>query len=82
VAPNLIFEITRDGDRLFAQGFAQATDQPIALPKFELFAEGEKNFFARVADNQIVFETGPEGRATSLVMHRAGREPMPAARLS
>ena len=79
VTPNLIFEITRDGDRLFAQGFAQAaTASPIALPKFELFAEGEKNFFARVADNQITFETGPDGRATSLILHRAGRD-MPAA---
>jgi hypothetical protein len=81
LTPNLIFEITRDGDRLFAQGFAQATGQATALPKFELFAEGEKNFFARVADNQFTFETGPEGRATSLILHRAGRD-MPAPRLS
>ena len=85
VTPNLIFEITRDGDRLFAQGFAQLPqNRPgdlTGLPKFELFAEGEKNFFARVADNQFTFETGPEGRATSLILHRAGRD-MPAARLS
>ncbi len=81
LTPNLIFEITRDGDRLFAQGFAQVTGQAIVLPKFEVFAEGEKNFFARVSDSQIAFETGPEGRATSLIMHRAGRD-MPAARLS
>jgi hypothetical protein len=81
VAPNLIFEITRDGDRLFAQGFVQVTGQPIALPKFELFAEGEKNFFVRVSDSQIIFETGPEGRATSLILHKAGRD-MPAPRLS
>jgi CubicO group peptidase (beta-lactamase class C family) len=80
VTPNLIFEITRDDDRLFAQGFAKATDQPIVLPKFELFAEGEEDFFARVADNQFTFETGPEGRATSLILHRAGRD-MSAARL-
>ena len=81
VTPNLIFEVTCDGDRLFAQGFAQMNGQAIALPKFELFAEGEKNFFAKVADNQITFETGPDGRATSLILHRAGRD-MPAARLS
>ena len=80
LTPNLIFEITRDGDRLFAQGLAQVTGQSVVLPKFELFAEGEKNFFARVADNQITFETGPEGRATSLILHRAGSD-MPAARL-
>jgi serine-type D-Ala-D-Ala carboxypeptidase/endopeptidase len=84
VTPNLIFEITRDGDRLFAQGFAtavaQAAGQPIALPKFELFAEGEKNFFARVADHQFTFQTGPQGQATSLILRRAGRD-MPAGRL-
>ena len=74
VTPNLIFEITRDGDRLLARGFAQAAGQPIALPKFELFAESEKNFFARVADHQFTFETGPEGRAASLILHRAGRD--------
>jgi serine-type D-Ala-D-Ala carboxypeptidase/endopeptidase len=85
VAPNLIFEITRDGDRLFAQGFAQLPqNRPgdlTGLPKFELFAEGEKTFFARVANHQITFEAGPEGRATSLILHRAGRDTT-AVRLS
>jgi serine-type D-Ala-D-Ala carboxypeptidase/endopeptidase len=79
VRPELIFEITREGDRLFAQGFLQAIGQP--LPKFELFADGEKNFFARVADHRFTFETGPEGRATSLILRASGRGPMPAARL-
>ena len=77
MTPNLILEITRDGDRLFAQGFVQLPhNRPgdLPRPKFELFAEGEKNFFARVADHQITFETGPEGRATSLILHRAGRD--------
>jgi D-alanyl-D-alanine-carboxypeptidase/D-alanyl-D-alanine-endopeptidase len=86
VTPNLIFEITRDGDRLFAQSFVQLPHNrpgdPLAAPKFELFAEGEENFFARVTDKQIAFETGSEGRATSLILYQAGREPMPAARLS
>ena len=85
VTPNLIFEITCDGGRLFAQGFAHLPhNRPgdlTGLPKFELFAEGEKNFFAKVADNQITFETCPEGRATSLILHKAGRD-MPAPRLS
>jgi CubicO group peptidase (beta-lactamase class C family) len=85
VAPNLVFEITRDGDRLYAQGFTQLLqNQPgnlTGLPKFELFAEGEKSFFAKVADNQITFETGPQGRATSLILHRAGRN-MSAPRLT
>ena len=73
MTPNLILEITRDGGRLFAQ----VTGQAIVLPKFEVFAESEKKFFARVSDNQITFETGPEGRATSLILRKAGRD-MPA----
>jgi CubicO group peptidase (beta-lactamase class C family) len=81
VTPNLIFKITRDGGRLFAQGFAQLAGQAIVLPKFEVFAESEKKFFAKLSDNQITFETDPEGRATSLILHKAGRD-MPAARLS
>ena len=53
LTPNLTFEITRDGDCLFAQVTGQH--------KFEVFAEGEKNFFARVSDKQIGFGTGPRG---------------------
>jgi serine-type D-Ala-D-Ala carboxypeptidase/endopeptidase len=78
LAPDRILDITREGDHLFAQAFAQATGGP----KFELSAEGEKNFFVKVTGSQITFETGADGRATSLTMHRAGREPMPAPRLS
>jgi serine-type D-Ala-D-Ala carboxypeptidase/endopeptidase len=47
LTPKLIFEITRDGDCLFAQDFAQVVTQATGLPKFELFAKGEKNFFAK-----------------------------------
>ena len=78
LAPDRIMEITRDGARLFAQGFAA---QGIAGPKFELFAETEQSFFVKGTGSQIAFETGPDGRATSLIMHRAGREPITAARL-
>ena len=73
--PNLILEITRDGDRLFAQGVAElAPGNLTRLPKFELFAEGENKFFAKVADQQITFETGLDGRATGIVLHKAGRD--------
>jgi CubicO group peptidase (beta-lactamase class C family) len=81
---NLILEITHDGDRLFAQAFVQLPHNrpgdPTAALKFELFAEGEKNFFARVTDKQIAFETGPDGRATGLVLHQPGRD-LPGVRL-
>jgi serine-type D-Ala-D-Ala carboxypeptidase/endopeptidase len=85
LTPNLVFEITCEGDRIFAQGLAQLphnqTGEMTSLPKFELFAEGEKNFFAKVSDSQITFETGPEGRAMRLILRRGGRD-MPAPRLS
>lgn len=55
---------------------------PTAAPEFELFAEGEKHFFARVTDKQIAFETGDGGGATRLILYQAGREPMTATRLS
>ena len=78
VTPHLVLEITRDEDRLFAQGFAQLPQNPPGdptdLPKFELFAEGERRFFARVSEQQIIFDTGPDGRATGLIVHKAGRD--------
>lgn len=80
-APNLIFEITRDGDRLFAQGHTQVNGQAMSLPKFELFAESEKDFFARVSDSWITFETNSEGQATSLILNKGDRD-MPSPRLS
>ena len=81
VTPDLILEITRDGGSLFAQGFAQIAGQAIVLPKFEVFPESQTKFFAKVSDNQITFETGTQGRASGLILHRAGRD-MRAARLS
>jgi serine-type D-Ala-D-Ala carboxypeptidase/endopeptidase len=74
VTPNLVLEITREGDRLFTQGFAQLNGQAVALPKFEMFSESENRFFAKVADNKITFQPGPGGRASSLVLHKAGRD--------
>ncbi len=86
VTANLILEITRDGDRLFAQAFVQLAQNPtgeaVAAPRFELFAEAEEKFFARVTDKQVVFGMGPEGRVTSLTLHQAGREAMQGVRVS
>jgi D-alanyl-D-alanine-carboxypeptidase/D-alanyl-D-alanine-endopeptidase len=79
--PDRILEITRNGDRLFAQVTAVGSN-PFAGPVFEMFAEGESIFFVKVTGSRISFETGPDGRATRLIMHRTGREPRPAPRLS
>ena len=79
--PDRIFEITRNGDRLFAQVTAVG-GKPFAGPVFEMSADTESVFLVKVTGGRISFEIGPDGRAASLMMHRAGREPMPAPRLS
>lgn len=79
--PDRVLEIVRNGDRLFAQ-VTVFGGKPFAGPVFEMFAESETVFFVKATGSRIGFETGPDGRATSLIMHRAGREPMPALRLS
>ncbi len=75
--PDRILEIMRNGDCLFAQVTAVG-GKPIAGPAFEMFVESENIFFVKVTGGRISFEIDPDGRATSLIMHRAGREPVPA----
>ena len=64
LAPSFILTITRDG----AQLFVQATGQP----KLEIFPENEREYFLKVVDAQITFETDSQGRATGLVLHQNG----------
>jgi len=62
LAPNFVMTITRDG----AQLFVQATGQP----KLEMFPESDRDYFLKVVDAQITFETDSQGRATGLVLHQ------------
>lgn len=71
LAPNFVLAVTRDGDHLFAQATGQ--------PKFEIFPEGEKDYFLKVVDAQITFVTDGSGRATELILHQNGRD-LPANR--
>jgi D-alanyl-D-alanine-carboxypeptidase/D-alanyl-D-alanine-endopeptidase len=64
LAPNFIFTVTREGDRLFVQATGQ--------PKFPVFPEGPKDYFLKVTDAQITFETDAQGKAASLVLHQNG----------
>jgi D-alanyl-D-alanine-carboxypeptidase/D-alanyl-D-alanine-endopeptidase len=77
--PDRILEIRCNGGRLFAQVTAVG-GQPIAGPAFEMFAESESMFFVKVTGGRISFEFGSDGRATSLMMHRPCRDPVPARR--
>lgn len=72
LAPNFVLTITREGERLFAQATGQ--------PKFELFAEGEKEYFLKVVDAQITFEVDAGGAVNQLVLHQGGRD-VPAKRI-
>jgi CubicO group peptidase (beta-lactamase class C family) len=64
LAPNFILTVTREGDHLFTQATGQE--------KIEVFPESDHDFFLKVVDAQITFETDSQGRATGLVMHQAG----------
>ena len=64
LAPNFFFTVTREGDRLFVQATGQA--------KFQVFPEGPKDYFLKVTDAQITFETDAQGKAASLVLHQNG----------
>ncbi len=79
--PDRVLEIMRNGDRLFAQ-VTSFGGKPFAGPVFEMFAESESAFSVKATGGRISFETGPDGRATSLTMHRADRGPSPAPRLT
>jgi CubicO group peptidase (beta-lactamase class C family) len=72
LAPNFILTITREGDQLYAQATGQ--------PKFQIFPESLRDFFLKVVDAQITFETDASGRATSLTLHQNGRD-QPAKRI-
>src|SRR5262252_2052615 len=64
LAPSMLLAVTRDGDHLFAQLTGQ--------PKFEIFAEAEKEFFWKVVDAQLTFETDGTGKAVAAVLHQNG----------
>ena len=67
LAPGLVITITRQGDRLLAQLTGQ--------PAFDVFPEAEREFFFKVVDAQLTFETDGQGRATAVVLHQNGQSP-------
>ena len=66
LAPTFIIAITREGDHLFAQATAQ--------PKFEIYPEGDREYFLKVVDAQITFEVNAAGQVTALVLHQGGMD--------
>jgi D-alanyl-D-alanine-carboxypeptidase/D-alanyl-D-alanine-endopeptidase len=67
LAPGVIFTVTQEGNQLYVQLTGQ--------PRFEVYPEGEREFFYKVVDAQITFETDGNGPATALILHQAGQNP-------
>ena len=72
LGPNFILTISREADRLFSQATGQS--------KAEIFPEGDRDYFLKVVDAQITFETDDRGRALRLILHQGGLD-RPAARI-
>jgi serine-type D-Ala-D-Ala carboxypeptidase/endopeptidase len=66
LAPAAVFTVTREGDRLYAQLTGQ--------PTFQVFPESATEYFYKVVDAQLSFETDAQNRATALVLHQGGRD--------
>jgi len=65
LTPTFVLTVTRDQDHLFVQVTGQ--------PRFEIFPEGDHDYFLKVVDAQITFITDDKGRATELVLHQSGQ---------
>jgi len=70
--PNLILTIRREGDRLSVQ----ENDEP----KQELFPEGERQVFSKMADDVYTFEVDSQGRTTMMTLH-TGEKDIPLKRI-
>ena len=72
LGPNFILTVSREGSRFYVQATGQG--------KGEIFAESDREFFARFVDAQFTFTTDAGGRATVLTLHQNGAN-MPAKRI-
>jgi hypothetical protein len=72
LTPHFILTVTRDEAHLYTQATGQ--------PKFEIFPSSDRDFFLKVVDAQLTFETGAEGPATRVILHQNGAN-TPARRI-
>ncbi|NEU97299.1 glyoxalase superfamily protein [Bradyrhizobium uaiense] len=67
-----VFTVTPDGHHLVMQLTGQRS--------VRFYAESVTEFFAKIVDAQVSFVAGPDGRATSLILHQNGSD-IPMARI-
>jgi CubicO group peptidase (beta-lactamase class C family) len=66
VRPSFVISITKEGGRLYAQ----ATNQP----RHELYAESERKFFMKTADDRISFVKNEQDSSNKLILFQNGQE--------
>jgi serine-type D-Ala-D-Ala carboxypeptidase/endopeptidase len=66
LAPNVIYTLRREDDRLMAQLTGQ--------PPFEIFPESETKFFYKIVDAQVSFVKSDKGDVTGLLLHQNGKD--------
>jgi CubicO group peptidase (beta-lactamase class C family) len=66
LAPTFVLTFTKEDGKFYTQATGQ--------PKFEVFAKSDKEFFLKVVDAQLTFITGPDGKATAVILHQGGRD--------
>ncbi|HEY2402488.1 MAG TPA: serine hydrolase [Steroidobacteraceae bacterium] len=64
--PAAIFAVTREDDQLYVQ----LTNQP----RSAVYPKSNTEFFLKTVDAQISFETDPQGRANTLILHQGARD--------
>jgi hypothetical protein len=63
--PNVLITVTQKEDRFYAQLTGQQA--------LEIFPENEREFFLKVVEAQITFETDDSGKAIAMILHQNGR---------
>lgn len=71
LGPEFQITVTTAGGSLFIEASGQ--------DRLEAFPESDTSFFLKAVDAQVSFETGPDGKATGLVLHQNGQD-IPGAR--
>jgi len=66
LAPNFIFDITREGNQLFAKLTGQE--------RYPVYAESETKFFFTVEKAQLTFNREADGKVESLTLHQFGTD--------
>jgi serine-type D-Ala-D-Ala carboxypeptidase/endopeptidase len=66
LTPAVVFTVTRESGQLYVQ----LTNQPRAA----VYSKSDTEFFYKVVDARITFETDPQGHANTLILHQGGRD--------